>query len=167
MRLMKAALVLLVTLYLCGGKARAQSTTGTLRGHVNDAQGLAPTQDLPLEVEMGPATVTEEVNVIGHRADVLRQTSQVATNFKQALIDTLPTNRDINAYLLLAPTVRPRGPNGAYSIAGSASFDNLFLVNGVTVNENRRGQANDLYIEDAVQETTVATAGIWAMLPTC
>src|SRR3954468_20635133 len=41
MRLMKAALVLLVTLYLCGGRARAQSTTGTIRGHVNDAQGLA------------------------------------------------------------------------------------------------------------------------------
>ena len=42
------------------------------------------------------------------------------------------------------------------------SFENLFMVNGVTVNENLRGQANDLYIEDAIQETTVATAGISA-----
>ena len=31
-----------------------------------------------------------------------------------------------------------------------------------TVNENLRGQAYDLYIEDAIQETTVATAGISA-----
>ena len=31
-------------------------------------------------------------------------------------------------------------------------------MNGVTVNENLRGQANDLYIEDAIQETTVADA---------
>ena len=41
MRFKKAAFVLLALLYLCGGKARAQSTTGTIRGHVNDAQGLA------------------------------------------------------------------------------------------------------------------------------
>ena len=218
MRLRPAALALLALLYLCGGTARAQSTTGTIRGHVSDGQGLplpgvtvsvasptlqgmrtavtaengdyvltllpsgtytvtfelsgferltrtvglAPTQDLPLEVELGPATISEQVDVVGHRVDVLTQTAQVATNFKQELIGTLPTNRDLNAYLLLAPAVHPSGPNGAYSIAGSASFDNLFLVNGVTVNENLRGQANDLYIEDAIQETTVATAGISA-----
>ena len=42
------------------------------------------------------------------------------------------------------------------------SFENLFMVNGVTVNENLRGQPYDLYIEDAIQETTIATAGISA-----
>ena len=42
------------------------------------------------------------------------------------------------------------------------SYENLFLVNGVTVNENLRGQAHDLYIEDAIQETTIATAGVSA-----
>lgn len=218
MRLITAAFALLVTLWFCGEHAHAQSTTGTIRGHVNDSQGLAlpgvtvtltspnlqgsrmavtadngdyvvsllpsgaytltfelggfqavsqsvslaPTQDLPLNVALGPATVSEEVQVVGRRADVLTQTAQVATNFSQALIASLPTNRDINAYLLLAPAVHPTGPNSGYSIAGSTSFENLFLVNGVTVNENLRGQANDLYIEDAIQETTVATAGISA-----
>ena len=39
MRFKKAALVLLAFLYLCGGTARAQSTTGTIHGHVNDARG--------------------------------------------------------------------------------------------------------------------------------
>ena len=33
----------------------------------------------------------------------------------------------------------PTGPGGNYSIAGSMSFENLFMVNGVTVNENLRG----------------------------
>jgi len=154
MRLKNAALVLAALLYLCGGFAYAQSTTGTIRGHVNDSQGLplpgvtvsaaspnlqgvrtaftaengdyvlgllpsgtytitfelsgfervtrsvslAPTQDLPLEAELGPATVSEEVTVVGQRADVLTQTAQVATNFSQDLIASLPTNRDINAY---------------------------------------------------------------------
>src|SRR5439155_7722444 len=104
---------------------------------------LAPTQTLPLDVTMGPAALTETVFVVGRTADVLTQTAQVATNFKQDLVATLPTNRDINSYLLLAPAVHPTGPRGAYSISGSVSYENLFLVNGVTVNENIRGQAND------------------------
>src|SRR5207253_8197626 len=50
----------------------------------------------------------------------------------------------------------------AYSVSGAASFETLFMVNGVSVNENLRGQPIPLYIEDAVQETTIATAGISA-----
>ena len=123
---------------------------------------LAPTQVVPLEITLGPAALTETVQVVGRSADVLTATAQVATNFNQELIANLPTARDINATLMLAPSVHPTGPAGAYSIAGSQSFENLFLVNGVTVNENLRGQAFDLYIEDAIQETTVATAGVSA-----
>lgn len=123
---------------------------------------VAPTQTVPLEIEMGLAAVTETVEVVGRSADVLTETAQVATNFTQELIATLPTARDLNATLLLAPSVHPTGPAGAYSISGSMSFENLFLVNGVTVNENLRGQAYDLYVEDAIQETTVATAGVSA-----
>jgi outer membrane receptor for ferrienterochelin and colicin len=123
---------------------------------------LAPTQVLPVEVVMGPAAVTETVEVVGRTADVLTQTAQVAMNINQALIATLPTNRDLNAALLLAPAVHPTGPSGNFSIAGSMSFENLFLINGVTVNENLRGQALAVYIEDAIQETTIATAGVSA-----
>jgi carboxypeptidase family protein/TonB-dependent receptor-like protein len=123
---------------------------------------LAPTQTLPVDVTMGLAGVTETVEVVGRSADVLTRTAQVATNFSQDLIATLPTNRDINSTLLLAPSVHPTGPAGGYSIAGSMSFENLFLINGVTVNENIRGQAFNLYIEDAIQETTISTAGISA-----
>src|SRR5262249_42604916 len=80
----------------------------------------------------------------------------------QDTINQLPTNRSIDSTLLMAPAVHPTGPGGAYSIGGATSFESLFLVNGVTVNENLRGQAIDLYIEDAIQETTVATSGISA-----
>jgi hypothetical protein len=125
---------------------------------------LAPTQTLPVEVVMGPASVSETVEVVGRTADVLTQTAQVALNISQDLVQSLPTTRDINAALLMAPAVHPTGPSGNYSISGSPSFENLFMVNGVTVNENLRGQANDLYIEDAIQETTVATGGVSAEL---
>ncbi len=60
------------------------------------------------------------------------------------------------------PLASPPGPSGAYSISGAVSFENLFMVNGVSVSETLRGQPYDLYVEDAVQDTTVATAGISA-----
>jgi len=123
---------------------------------------VAPTQTVPLNITMGPATVSETVTVVGNSADVLTQTAQVATNFSQELISALPTNRDINSVLLMAPAVHPSGPGGNFSIAGAMSYESLYLVNGVTVNENLRGQAFNIYIEDAIQETTVATDGVSA-----
>ena len=123
---------------------------------------LAPTQVLPLEVRLGPAQVTEEVTVIGSSADTLTKTAQIATNFSQELIANLPTSRDLNSVLLMAPGVHPTGPAGAFSFGGSVTFENLFLLNGVSINENIRGQAFDTAIEDAIQETTVANGGVSA-----
>ena len=122
---------------------------------------LAPTQVVPLEVTLGPAQVTEEVTVVG-TSDPLMKTSQIATNFSQELIATLPTSRDINSILMMAPGVHPTGPAGAFSFGGSVTFENLFLLNGVSINENIRGQAFDTAIEDAIQETTVANGGVSA-----
>src|SRR5262245_51548304 len=130
---------------------------------VTKTDTLAPTQVLPVDAQLGPASIVEPtITVVGQGVNLLIQTTTVATNFNQGLIATLPTNRDINAPLLMAPGVHPSGPNGAYSISGATSFESLFLVNGVTVNENTRGQPNTLYIEDAIQETTIATAGVSA-----
>ena len=42
------------------------------------------------------------------------------------------------------------------------SFENLFTVNGVVVNENLRGMPLDLFIEDALQETTITTGAVSA-----
>ena len=123
---------------------------------------LAPTQVLPLEVTLGPAQVTEEVNVVGRAADPLTKTAQIATNFSQDLIALLPASRDLNSILLMAPGVHPTGPAGAFSFGGSVTFENLFLLNGVSINENIRGQAFDTAIEDAIQETTVANGGVSA-----
>ncbi len=218
MRFLRSWLLVAVALLAVAAGAAAQTTNGTLSGHVADQQGLAlpgvtvnvtspslqgirdtvtsengdyvlpglpsgvytvvfelsgfervtktvslaPTQILPLDAQMGPAAISETVNVVGKTADVLTNTAQVATNFKQEMIALLPTNRDINASLLQAPGVHVTGPSGAPSIAGAASFESLFMVNGVAITENVRGTPFDLYIEDAIQETTVAVGGVSA-----
>ena len=78
-----------------------------------------PAQSVPLSVEMGPAALSETVNVVASRADVLTDTAQVGTNFTQAFMNLLPTGRDLNATLLMAPAVRPSGPGGNFSINGA------------------------------------------------
>ena len=42
------------------------------------------------------------------------------------------------------------------------AYDSVFLLNGVAITENLRGQPVNLFIEDAIQETTVSTSGISA-----
>ena len=54
------------------------------------------------------------------------------------------------------------GPRGAFTINGSQSYENLYTLNGAVINENLRGAPMTPYIEDAIQEVTVASAGISA-----
>jgi len=111
------------------------------------------------DAELRVASVTEAITVTA-AAPAVAETTEVQTNFTGDLIDDLPTGRTIIAITNLAPGVSG-GVNGP-SISGAQSFDNLFTVNGVVIQENLRGQPHNLFIEDAIQETTVQQAGISA-----
>ena len=76
---------------------------------------------------------------------------------------TLPSNRTIDAVLLMAPAVHATGPRGAFTINGSQSYENLYtLERRRHQREPARAPTYPLYIEDALQEVTVATAGVSA-----
>ena len=124
-------------------------------------QNIGGTQNARLDVTMSPAGVSVSVDVVAD-ADAFVQTAQVATNFKQDLMAALPSNRTIDAVLLMAPAVHPTGPRGAYTINGSQSYENLYILNGAVINENLRGLPMTPYIEDAIQEVTVASSGVSA-----
>src|SRR5262249_22279202 len=55
--------------------------------------------------------------------------------------------------------VNQNGPNGAVTISGAQSFENLFTVNGAVVTDNIRVTPYSLFIEDAIQETTTSSSG--------
>ena len=82
------------------------------------------------------------------------------TTFQTEIL--IPIDRTIDSITLLSPGVTEAGPNNQITISGAQSFDSIFLVDGVIVNENLRGQPNPLYIEDAIQQTTVLTGGVSA-----
>lgn len=108
------------------------------------------------------STQTETITVVGQASGDFNQGPTVATSFKQELNEKLPLNRTFQALVALTPGVQSSGPQGAVSISGAASFENLFMINGVTVQDNLRSTPFALFIEDALQETTTSTATISA-----
>jgi len=117
-------------------------------------------------VEMRVSEVSETIEVTGSLATI-SETTTAASTYSKNEVEKLAIARDLQETALLAPGVTATGPgsteeNPRISIAGAMSFENLFLVNGVVVNENLRGQELPLFIEDAIQETTVSTSSISA-----
>ena len=126
----------------------------TRRDYVGVAQASRVDTDMAM-------AVAEAITVTATSA-VTAETTEVQTNFNRETIEELPTGRNVAQITLLAPGTTVNGPNNALMLSGGQSFDNLITVNGVNVQENLRGQPQNLFIEDAIQETTVQTAGISA-----
>jgi hypothetical protein len=123
---------------------------------------VSPSEVKSLNATLGLSTVTETITVTGQLGGDIGQGAAVATSFKNDLVEKLPLNRSLQQATLLTPGVQGTGPNGNIMVNGAMSFESLYLVNGVVVNENLRGQAQNLYIEDALQETTITTASVSA-----
>jgi hypothetical protein len=112
---------------------------------------------------MSVAAVEETIEVLGEAPSMLT-TTEVATNLRYAeTVDRLAMNRNLAAIAELAPGLTDNGPNiGQVTIGGAFAYDNVFLLNGVDINDNLFGTANNLFIEDALQEITVHTNGVSA-----
>lgn len=122
---------------------------------------LSLAQVTRVDANMVVAAMSEAITVTATAPAVL-ETNEVSRNFTGEIVDKLPVARTIRDTVLLAPGVSSSGVNNQITISGAPSYDNLFLVNGVVVNENLRGQPHNLFIEDAIQETTVLTGSISA-----
>jgi hypothetical protein len=123
---------------------------------------LALGATVPADVTLKVAAVQETVNVTAELPSPL-DTTEVGVNIKQVVVDTLATNRTLQGVALLAPGLTGNTPNaGQVTIAGSFAYDNVFLLDGVDINDNLFGNANALFIEDALEETQILTSGISA-----
>jgi len=120
--------------------------------------GVAQTANV--DAAMKVAAVSEAITVTAS-APAVAETHEVQANFTQQTIQQLPVNRNLVAIVSLAPGVMAGGVNGA-TISGGQSYDNLYMTDGAVIQENLRGQPHLLFIEDAIQETTIQTAGISA-----
>ncbi|HEX9365825.1 MAG TPA: carboxypeptidase regulatory-like domain-containing protein [Vicinamibacterales bacterium] len=127
------------------------------RSNISVTMAETQTVDIVLKI----ASIQETVTVTGTSGEIV-QAATVASNFKKDALERLPVGRAVNDAVLLAPGVAGNGPSGNIMMSGALSFESQYLVNGVVVNENLRGQALSLFIEDAIQETKVSTGAISA-----
>jgi outer membrane receptor protein involved in Fe transport len=116
-----------------------------------------------VNVTLGVGGQTETVNVSANQVEAAVTSTATTANFKYEEIQALPTGRNPQAIATLAPGLTTNTPNaGQVTISGGFAYDNVFLVDGVDVNDNLFGTANNLFIEDAIEETQVLTSGISA-----
>ena len=111
-------------------------------------------------IAMRAANVAETVQVTAELPTPLT-TPVVGQNIKHEEIEQLATPRTIQGIALLSPAVNDVTPSASQIIInGSFAFDSVFMVNGVDVNDNLNAQPQNLFIEDAIEETQVLTSGI-------
>jgi carboxypeptidase family protein/TonB-dependent receptor-like protein len=113
-------------------------------------------------VTMRTAGLTETVQVVAESPAPIA-TPVVGINIKHEEIEALATPRTLQGIATLSPGLNENSPNGGQLVInGAFAFDNIFMINGVDVNDNLFANAQNLFIEDAIEETQVLTSGISA-----
>jgi outer membrane receptor for ferrienterochelin and colicin len=115
-----------------------------------------------VDATMGVASLSETVTVTAETPSVLA-TPTAVTNLTAREVDVLPIGRTPARIAEFAPGLTDNTPNvGQVTISGAFAYDNVFMIDGVDVNDNLFGTSNNLYIEDAIEETQILTSGISA-----
>lgn len=113
------------------------------------------------DADLRLSSVSEAITVTASAPAVL-ETTEVATTFTSEQVQNLPINRTILGATAIAPGVSDEGPNNQLMISGAPSYENVYLVNGAVVNDTLRGQPENVFIEDAIEETTILTGNVSA-----
>ena len=115
-------------------------------------------------VTLRTGAVTETVQVVAEvKIPSPLATPVIGANFKHEEIEALPSLRTLDGIARLAPGVDEATPNvGQVKINGAFAFDNVFLLNGVDIQDNLFATPYNLFVEDAIEETQVLTSGISA-----
>jgi outer membrane receptor protein involved in Fe transport len=116
-----------------------------------------------LNASLAPAGVAENVDVTAEVDTAGLTSPTVGANYTSREINQLPTGRTPSLIAELAPGLTANTPNtGQVTISGGFAYDNVFMINGVDVNDNLFGSPQNVFIEDAIEQTSVMTSGISA-----
>src|SRR5689334_21270397 len=143
--------------------------TYALKVEMSGMTPLEKTANVPLggvaqlDLSMAISQVRETVTVSGETPTIL-STPVVGINLKHDEVDALASRRDLEGIANLTPAAtESTAPNAQQlNINGAFAYDNLFMINGIDVNDNLFGSPQNVFIEDAIQETQVLTSGISA-----
>src|SRR4051812_28290462 len=136
-----------------------------------ELSGFAPAQRT-VSVPLGAPLVLDRtltLEVVKEVVDVKAPATQPAAapagavNLRTEATRMLPMGRTPFFLAELTPGLTDNTPNqNQVTIGGGLAYDNVFLVDGVDVNDNVFGQPNGLFIEEGIQEVQVLTSGVSA-----
>jgi hypothetical protein len=130
-----------------------QTVTSTMRVGLGSIERL--------DVTLRPAA-TEAVTVTAATPSLLTRRGG-GTNILAADIESLPTGRTPSLVAELAPGLTNNTPNvNQVTISGAVAYDNVFLLDGVDIGDNLFARPDDLFVEEAIQETQVLTSAVSA-----
>jgi len=125
--------------------------------------GLAKTERVNGAMQL--SAMAESI-VVTASAPAVLETTEVQANYDSQLVENLPIGRRVQDTVLLAPGVTNNGPSSGNTrqivLGGGYAYDSLYLINGAVTNENVRGQTSTLFIEDAIQETSILVGSVSA-----
>jgi hypothetical protein len=115
-----------------------------------------------LDATIAIVTLAETVSVTAAMPSTLTRHGSTA-NLTQGDVEMLPIGRTPSLVAEFAPGLTNNPPNSnQVSISGAFAFDNVFLLDGVDINDNLFAYPDNLFIEEAVEETQVLTSGLSA-----
>ena len=123
---------------------------------------LTASQEVTLDVPMAVAGVTEAATVTA-KTETVSTALQGSTTVTADLANKLPVARTlVSAVAASSGVAQVTGLGNAFTISGGPTFDNLFTVDGAVIIDNVRATPNNLFIEDAIQETTTTVSSVSA-----
>ncbi|MDQ2978516.1 MAG: carboxypeptidase-like regulatory domain-containing protein, partial [Acidobacteriota bacterium] len=129
---------------------------------VTKTVALTTAQQATLDVGMVLAGVTAAATVTA-KTETVSTSLQGSTTITSEMTNKLPVARTIvSAVAASAGVAQVTGLGNAFTISGAPTFDNLFTVDGAVIIDNVRATPNNLFIEDAIQETTTTVSGVSA-----
>jgi hypothetical protein len=122
---------------------------------------LTTAQQSTVDAKMAVAGVTAETTVVA-KAETIPSGIQGASTYSAEITNKLPVARTLLSAVALSPGTAQSGPNNSFVISGAPSYDNQFTVDGAVIMDNVRNTPNNLFVEDAIQETTTSTSSVSA-----
>ena len=108
------------------------------------------------------AAVSEAVTVTAATPSLLTARGGGST-MRTADLEKLPTGRTPSLVAELAPGLTNNTPNvNQVTISGAVAYDNVFLLDGVDIGDNLFARPDDLFVEEAIEETQVLTSAVSA-----
>ncbi len=99
---------------------------------------MSTAQTRTLDAIMYPEAVEGEI-VVTSSFETVSTGAQGSATIEQSLLEKLPVLRTLDSAVLLNAGTAGTGPYGNISISGAASWESLYTLNGMVLNENLRG----------------------------